>query len=261
MKIATYNVWNEESNFALRADRIIDEINRVGADIIGLQEVMPEFWTLLLEHVDYRHNLFHIIESRGDGLAFLSKYPLECSFFLNESAEFQHSLALNVTFRAEGKNFSVTNVHLPWDSPLAKERQIVAMNEFVNRQKSHIDFFLLLGDFNCGHSSSVHNFLIGEQSLLGCEVNPEWQDLAGIHAALNHYEVAPTLDFATNPRWKGNNTKYAPVTVDRIYWMDNCPNGDYRISNAGIFGTDVSPETGLAPSDHYGVVAEVEFTD
>ena len=49
--------------------------------------------------------------------------------------------------------------------------------------------------------------------------------------------------------------------VDRILFKDNADRGDYFILNVNIFGTDISPETGLAPSDHYGVIAEMDFTE
>ena len=243
----------------VRTEQLIHEIANIDADIIGLQEVMPDFWKELVAYVDYKHHAYKIIQQRGDGLAILSKYPFTSIFFLNDSDEFDNSFALNVLFEENGMKFSVTNVHLPCDSVLAREKQIVAINEHACRQKDQADFFLLLGDFNCSHSSSIHNFLLGEQTLLGCEANPVWFDLAEVHAALNDYGIMPTLDFATNPRWGAKNTKYIPVACDSIYLMDNAVKFDYDISNVSIFGTDVSSETGLAPSDHYGVLSEVTF--
>jgi hypothetical protein len=41
--------------------------------------------------------------------------------------------------------------------------------------------------------------------------------------------------------------------------MDNAKSIDWGIKNVGIFGTNISPNTGLSPSDHYGVLAEVDF--
>jgi len=261
MKIATYNVWNEKSNLSVRSEKLIQEIIKIDADIIGLQEVTEIFWEELLEHVDYEYHIFMKIQGRIDGLAFLSKYPFESSFFLHDNAEFHNSFALNVTLKEKEFNFSVINVHLPWDSIIARENQTLAINEYTNRQKEQFDYFILLGDFNCTLRSSVHNFLIGEQSLSGSEANPRYDDLASVHAVLNGYAVAPTLDFATNPRWKNNNTKFEPWVVDRILFADNAKYGDYYIKKVSIFGTDISPETGLAPSDHYGVLAEMDFTN
>jgi len=260
MKIATYNVWNETGNLDIRTEQLIQEINKADADIIGLQEVMPSFWENLKECIDYKYCIYRMFESRGDGLAVLSRYPFESDFFLYDSVEFQNSLALNVTFKTEGVNFSLTNVHLPWDSVIAKEKQTVAINEYARGQRETAQYFVLLGDFNCSSQSSVHNFLIGEQSLLGCEANPVWYDLAEVYASKNErYSIAPTLDFNSNPRWDGKDRKYVPVACDRVYLMDNAESGDWGIRCVGVFGTDVSSSTGLCPSDHYGVLTQVDF--
>ena len=258
MKIATYNIWNEKSNIAVRTEQLIQEIIRIDADIIGLQEVLPDFWEELIKLVDYKYHAYRLVPPANDGygLAFLSKYPLTSTFFLHDSAEFQNSFALNVTFSADGSNFSATNVHLPWDSVLAREKQIIAITNYINSQREELNFSILLGDFNCSDNSSVHRFLIREQSLSGCEAI--WDDIASEHAKINGYDVAPTLDFATNPRWK-YEAPYPGWVVDRI--LINGEYGDYKISNVSLFGTDISPETGLAPSDHYGVLANIDFTE
>lgn len=259
MKIATYNVWNDSNNIDVRTEQLIQEIINVDADIIGLQEVIPSFWETLIKHSGYIHQEYRIFKNRGDGLVFLCKYPFENSFFFYDNTEFQNSLAFNITFKVNGMNFSATNVHLPWDSIIAKEKQIVAVNEYANGQKDNIDFFILLGDFNCSYRSSVHGFLTGEQTLLNCEVNPIWNDFAEYHALRNNYNIVPTLDFSRNPRWGGNDNKQIPVACDRIYLMDNAKHFDYRVENVSIFGTSISPQTELSPSDHYGVLAEVGF--
>lgn len=260
MKIATYNVWNENKNIDIRAEQLIKEIDNVDADIIGLQEVSVDFWTKLISNIKYPHHVYFPYQGQNEGLAFLSKHSIGNQFFLNGSAEYDNSLALNIIFEVKGISFSVTNVHLPWDSALAKEKQIVAIDKYIHDQKDKAHFFILIGDFNCTLSSSVHHYLLGEQTLLGCEAKPYWNDLATAHAALNGYDIIPTLDFVTNPRWRGKNTNYVPDTCDRIYIMESF-NWDYefKLRNVNVFGKEVSPETGFAPSDHYGLLADVEF--
>jgi len=256
MKIATYNIWNEKSNIGIRTEQLIQEIIKIDADIIGLQEVLPGCWEKLVIATGYPYHSFHVFQDRGDGLAFLSKYPLESNCFFYNSAKLQNSCALNVTFTAQNFNFSVTNVHLPWNSVLAGEKQIVAINNYINTQREELNFSILLGDFNCSNNSSVHRFLMREQSLLGYETI--WDDIASEHAKLNGYDIPATLDFATNPRWK-DEPPYPGWVVDRI--LINGEYGHYEISNVNLFGTDISPETGLAPSDHYGVLADINFIE
>jgi endonuclease/exonuclease/phosphatase family metal-dependent hydrolase len=259
MKIATYNVWYP--NIDIRAEQLIEAINNIDADIVGLQEVPPVFYKKLIANVKYPHHAYILYDDKdGMGLAFLSKHSLYNQSSLLESIEFNNSIALNSILEVDGIKFSVTNVHLPWDSALAKEQQIVAIDKYIHSQKSNAHFFILLGDFNCTLNSSVHHYLLGDQTLLGCEANPYWNDLATAHAVLNGYDIVPTLDFVNNPRWRGKNTVYIPDVCDRIYIMESF-NWDYEFNlhDVNVFGKEVSPKTGYAPSDHYGLLAEVTF--
>jgi len=194
MRLATYNIWNDKKTIDRRLPQLIEEITAIDADIIGLQEVTQPVFDALAEGLGYVHHTYAMYqggeEGHGDaeGLALFSKFPMEDVFFLNTSAEYANSDALHVLLRAGGLALSVTNLHLPWDSALAKERQIAAIDRYIN------------------------------------------------------------------PRWTDNTTEI-PMTCDRILI---CAGGE-RLDNVGLFGTAISPETGLSASDHYGVLADVEF--
>ena len=101
MKIATYNIWNSES-LAVRAEQLIQEINSVSADIIGLQEVPSGFYEALIRGTNYAHNVFRAYQNDDEGLAFLSKYPIVEQYFLNRwhvpsiLPHFSNSFALNI---------------------------------------------------------------------------------------------------------------------------------------------------------------------
>lgn len=258
MKIATYNVWNENKGRGNRFNQLINEINSVDADIIGLQEVTTHFYNdFLIELTDYKFCEFRKYKEEDEGLAILSKFPFESCFFLKDCEEFAYSAAMNVLFKVDKLRFSFTNVHLPWDSAKAKEEQIVAIDKYIHLQKEQADYFIMLGDFNGGLNSSVHRFLLGEQTINGNESKPYWDELSSSFAELNGLPLKPTLDFVNNPRWEGKNTIYIPSVYDRIYMLDNW--FDKSLKSVRIFGTDVSPENNLSASDHYGVVAEVHF--
>ncbi|MCL2772722.1 MAG: endonuclease/exonuclease/phosphatase family protein [Oscillospiraceae bacterium] len=255
MRLATYNIWNETKGRGNRINQIVNEIASVNADIIGLQEVTEPTFNILTERLGYKYHTFAMYYDEDEGLAFFSKFPIDEVFFLNESAEYANSRALHALINADGSSFSTINLHLPWDSILEKEKQIVAIykyNQYANSKKDGVSQ-IIMGDFNCALTSSVHNYLIGEQSLSGREVNPYWDDLASNYAAINGLPNKATLDFQKNPRWRDNTTE-TPVIYDRIYVA-----GVSNIKNVDIFGTAISPETGLSASDHYGVFADVEF--
>ena len=81
MRIATYNVWNENKGIGNRHKQLIQEIRKVDADIIGLQEVTPYFFeNFLVQELEYPYHVFGKYTDEEEGLAILSKYPFEESF-------------------------------------------------------------------------------------------------------------------------------------------------------------------------------------
>ena len=256
MKIATYNIWNDENTLELRTKQILEEIRKVDADIIGLQEVSTNFYkNHLATESGYVHHSFMQYPGEEEGLAILSRYPLIFQEALFGREQYANSLAMNVFFMVEGVRFSLTNVHLPWDSVGKREQQILAVDRHLKEQNA--DFHILLGDFNGDIGSSVDRFLCGDRTLHGCEANPPWNDLARAFAARMGEAVKPTLDTVNNPRWAGKKSIYAPEVMDRIYIRDHWY--EMELESVQLFGTEVSKVTGYAASDHYGVVAEVNF--
>lgn len=256
MKIATYNIWNDEATLELRAKQIIKEVHKVNADIIGLQEVSTEFYNnYLVKESGYVHHVFMQYPGEEEGLVILSKYPLIFLEALYQREDYANSMAVNTFFMVDGVRFSLTNVHLPWDSVGKREHQILAIDRHLREQNA--DFHILLGDFNSDIGSSVDRYLVGDQTLHGYEANPCWNDLAVACAARIGEPVHVTLDTVHNPRWAGKKTIYAPKVMDRIYirnhWFET------KLESVQVFGTEISKKTGYAASDHYGVVAEVNF--
>lgn len=254
MRIATYNVWNDDRGGRARREQLVHEIETVNADVIALQEVRPEQFRDDLAGL-YPHAVFRVYAGEDEGLAILSRHPIHETTWLHELPEHGCSAALNVLIDCGNRRVSVTNLHLPWDSALEKEKQIVAIDRFIHGQEA--DVHILLGDFNGSTNSSVHRFLTGEQTLLGCEARPYWYELSSAFAATHGQPLPPTLDFLHNPRWGGRNTTEIPIAADRVYVMLREGTDDLR--RVWRFGMDVSPESGLAASDHYGLAAEIRF--
>ncbi len=262
MRIATYNVWNENKGVGNRFNQLIEEIRTINADVIALQEITQSFFdNFLVEESGYKYCEFRQYRDENEGLAILSKYPFKHCYFLNTSEEYNYSAALNVIFEVGDLRFSFTNIHLPWASAIVKEKQIVAIDKYIHLQEKNdeADFFIMLGDYNGEYNSSIHRYLLGEQTIDGNESNRYWYELISVYCELNHLPIPPTLDFPNNPRWAGSNTRtiYSPSTVDRIYMMDNW--NDVKLNNVETFGKSISPQTGLCPSDHYGVYADIDF--
>jgi len=256
MKIATYNIWNDDRD---RTTQLIQTIETLDADVIGLQEVTSRFYAAYQKvQTRYAHCVYHQYPGEDEGLALFSKFPIHSSCNLFDD-NVGNSRAINVQLVVGESLLSVTNLHLPWDSALEKERQICVIDRFIHTQLEACGLMVLLGDFNGGMGSSVHRYLVGDQSLLDQEANPYWDELATGNAALTGETIRATLDTITNPRWRGSRTAYPPTVMDRIYTLENTC--DLSLESLSLFGTEISQENGLAPSDHYGVVAEVTIKE
>ncbi len=260
MKIATYNIWNENKGVGDRCRLIMDEILRVGADVIALQEITPDFYGNFLSPLpEYPFSRFGKYSGEEEGLAVLSKYPIDDSTFLHEDESYSNACALNVIISADGLKISLTDVHFPWDSIIAKEEQIVSVNRFCRNQlESRLaDYLEVIGEIKFVIKSIPHLYKTGQHTLSGQEAKPYWYEVSSVYAAIHGHELQPTLDCVNTPRWKGKPATYAPENFDRIYVL-NVRNG-YRFESVEVFGTEVEPATGLCPSDHYGVSAEIKF--
>lgn len=250
MKIVTYNIWDDKRGWPGRLEQICYEIKNQNADIICLQDVPDEEHCKLFADkcgYDFYYYAKYIDTCE---LAILSKLP-----FVKEYS-FSEAIIVNVQV---GKNIlEVINVHLPWDSVLSCEKQVIAL---VNEnKKSKANYSIFCGDFNSDEGSSVQNFLLGKQSLYGEEAVPYWEDLAIVNRDITGIEPKATLDLSSNTRWKDHGYKECAGTrVDLIFLKNSYPKPSPKLKAFYLFGKEVSPITGYCASDHYGVLAELDF--
>lgn len=262
VRVATYNIWNNIRKDGVgqeeRAAHLLHEIHAIRADMIGLQEVTEHFFLKYLSQVSYfPYHTFCKYKGEEEGLAILSRYAPKESFFLHTSPEYAESNALNVIVKVGNVRISLTNLHLPWDSVRRQEKQITMIDQYIHSQKEKADFFVLLGDFNGNMNSSVNRFLLGDQTIDGAESNPYWNDLQSGYCIRKGIPLTATLDFIGNPRWRGENTISVPMVADRIYVMESW--NKIAMNELAIFGTEVFQDNNMCASDHYGIVAQLQF--
>lgn len=259
MKIATYNIWNSESGMPARLDYIIAEICKVNADIICLQEVAGwEMAEKIADEAEYPYCLFSNYPGEEEGLCILSRLPLEeKEAWLSEERGvwLGDAKAIHCICLWGEKRILVANVHLPWDSVAERERQIVEVIAAIDEKQ--YDYAYLAGDFNCSERADVQRFLTGECILRDRESKPCWYDLALSYAELTGTEAECTLNFRENPRFQ-NNTIELNARFDRILLRNPYPCDFPVLKECSVFGQTVYEDIGLAASDHYGVVVEVE---
>ncbi len=247
MRIATYNIWDSDAGMPMRFQQLIGEIIGVKADIICLQEVSSyekhNTFSSLCGY-DYSH------WQAQAGLSILSRYPID------RSTDFEYGTSAYI--QLEDKALLAINVHLPWEKASLREKAIVNIVDNIASIKA--DYTLLMGDFNSSENSSIHRFLTNEQSLLGADAY--YFDLAGVSAELSGTNTLATLNFRENPRWgivEAKNTIEVNQRFDWILLKNPYPVELPELKKCVLFGTEISKETGLAASDHYGIMVEIDF--
>jgi len=247
MKIATYNIWDSDMGMPIRFRCLIDQVNRMNADIICLQEVSDiekhHSFSKLCRY-DYSH------WQTQAGLSILSKYPID------KTDDFEYGTSAYI--QLENKTLLIINIHLPWERASLREKAIVNIIENTTNIKA--DYTLLLGDFNSSENSSIHRFLTNEQSLLGSDAY--YFDLAEAFAEMSGTKTLATLNFRENPRWGITEPKNTIEVNQRFDWIllkNPYPTELPKLKNCILFGTEMIKEINLAASDHYGVMVEIEF--
>ena len=232
MKIATYNIWNSESGMPYRIKYIVNEIKLINADVICLQEVSSrKLAEGIAANADYPYWYFDNYPDNEEGLCIMAKMPfLECETWIGEAN------AIYCSFFYNSQKIAVVNVHLPWDSVLIREHQIIKIVNAVD--KKTYDYVYMAGDFNC-------------------VALPCWFDLASAYAEITDKKAENTLDFRKNPRFKGNTVE-TNSRFDRILLQNTYPQQFPVLSRCNVFGTAIYEDIALAASDHYGVVVEME---
>ena len=258
MRIATYNVWKSDIGMPARVKHIIESISNANADIIGFQEMTSCVWTSIIHEMNPPFYCFYEYENDDEGLAFISKYPIENTYFLNMQRE-NKSDALFILVKANAQRIGIANFHLTWDSALKREHEIVNLEKYMCDQYALNDYQIILGDMNCNEQSNVYHFLHGDQSLLNEVCVPSWIDLGTVKCT-DHDGLTGkyTVDYQNNPRWKKEKVFLSPVTYDRIFLR--CKYSP-TISKKFIFGEKVYNETGYSASDHYGVCVDFDMSN
>lgn len=252
MKLATYNIWNAEDGMPARREAIRQEILDVGVDLICLQEIADKKMAeTITAQTGFDSVFFATYENEDEGLCIASKLPFD-----KKESWLHDANAIYADFYHQGRKIGIVNLHLPWDSVRERERQIARIVTRINEQE--LDAAFLLGDFNCSETSDVHRYLKGECLLSGKEANPRWYDLAETYAEISDMAAESTLNFRENPRFQ-NNTIETNERFDRILLRNTYPEEFPVLKQCILFGKTIYEDIKCSASDHYGVMAEIEF--
>jgi len=256
MKIASYNIWNSEINFEARLNLLVKVLLELELDIIALQEVKnEEVVKLIAWGIGLKHYCWQPYSDCEEGLAIISKYPMTFNWNnWDKVMDFHNTGVINVSMKIGDVRVGITNVHLDYKRALYREIEIVNAIKKIEDRESN-DYEIILGDFNTYPNSSIHNYLIGSQSLY--QHCTSWIDLYDSYSIRANYNKAVTIDFYNNPRWDDEYTLDVPGRFDWILLQNPYPKEYPKLVEYKLIGDNRI--NGITPSDHYGVFCNLNL--
>lgn len=250
IKILTLNTWQEKGPWRERWELIFAGLKFVLPDIIGFQEVFNMEWA---EEIQKRSGYPYLIKSgQNSGLIFLSKYPAivsECITFKAKSPSESYSrYAHYALFQVGNKRLAGFNTHLSWlqkddDIRLAQCRELMSFARKKSRA-GWLGLFLRYPAFMVGDFNSASN----KPSIQA--VQKVWEDT---YAVVNPGQSGLTWDYR-NPQAERARDHMPERRIDYI-WTRGLK-GRAKRSEVVFNQPDAN---GTYPSDHFGVVTEIEL--
>lgn len=158
IRIAAYNLWASDRLFVERLDAACDELSRIAPGVLALQEVRPSIPghasnTPVASRISSLTGLPNLVTSPlaaggTDGPALLSAFPLTTIPLPSDTPNVLLGYAARAFLTVDSVKLAMTNVHLDWHSIASRERQIVAVMDWIDATGELDRHEVLLGDFN-----------------------------------------------------------------------------------------------------------------
>lgn len=242
LRAATYNVLfdsfaRHHLDEGIRHATIFGELEELGADIIALQEVEPSFLTALLRQSWVRRGYFvsdgpSATSVTPHGQLILSRWPMRCA--MHKFSKQKRVIFADICF--EDRPLQVAAIHLTSSrAKNAKEKRGEQIERLLALTRSAPDV-MILGDFNLTRGEHSSTFEIDGFVDAWKATHPEERGL--------------TFNTDTNPTAALTASGDQRARFDRIL----C-----KLTHGGAAEVEHFAHRrrigGLAPSDHYGIVA------
>ena len=262
LSVLTLNVWNRQGPWPERLRLIRAQLTALAPDIVGLQEILHHDQ----EPVDQAREIadglgYHAVFSSawhiGGGLQFgnaiLSRRPIADAknFQLPGEASEETRALLYALVDAPCGKVPVFNTHLNWKfhHGAVRERQVAFIVERVHELAPAGQGFppILMGDFNAEPDADEIRFLRGLASRGGRSVY--FADCFGLVGEGDGFTYARSNDYAAKLREPNRRIDYIFVRGP-----------DRELRGEPLLARVVCDraESGVFPSDHYGVYAEIQ---
>ena len=288
LRVVTLNLWGLSAPLDRRLALAISQLRQLDADVICLQEVRPlggidgpttahTLGDALGMHVEYRATMHWAGTSSGspagsEGLAILTRSEPTHAVFnpLPNARPAEGRGLLSVLVNVEHGPIWVHTTHLHYrlDDGMAREAQVLAVDEFVRRCGRDNDSApqILCGDFNATPDSDEIRFLRGLTTLQQDDngVRTHFQD-----AWLRLYREPERGDGPTQGiTWSSDNEQTRPLRsldidrrIDYIFVTSRKRDGRASVLRCQVVLTEREGEgsAAICASDHYGVLAEIQI--
>lgn len=270
LRVVTLNLWGEHVPLAGRLDAAAEGLMALAPDVVLLQEVragdgLPNTAAQLGKRLS-GYSMTYAVATRGapgtwgkgsgmgeEGLAILSRPEIRESRHraLPEARRAERRILLSARLDVGGHSVWCHTTHLHWrlKDGAARERQVLAIDEVLANNEEGPQ--ILGGDFNAAPDSDEIRFLCGRHSLEGRRTY--YQDA---FARLRPGERGWT--------WAQRNPSTAWLAwleldrrIDYLFVTAEKRDGRGRVHDARVV-LDGPGSNGVWPSDHFGVMVDVE---
>jgi len=257
LRVATLNLWNVSEPYAARTALVREQLSRLAADVVGLQEVFDSPPSGIRQaHELAADDGYHVVLAaeapRQGGMicnAVLSRYPIvghEVRALPHRDGDFVRSALRADLALPEGLlHFFCTHLSYRADESCKREGQVLALEEFVREASRELPR-VIVGDFNADPDSTEMRFLTGKASIAGKSA---------------YYQDAAAITGAASPTWSARNP-YTEVYGEGDRRIDYVLVSHARSDRTGMVHScrrvfDHPSAEGVFPSDHFGVFAEI----
>src|SRR3990167_4006666 len=253
LSFVTYNVWFSEQQWEIRAKALIGLLKRKNADVVCLQEVVPNFAKFLMENQFIREN--YIVSDPSGwktitpyGLLILAKINLGVKKFTSvmlPSNMGRRYLTCEIQL-GENRKCKVATSHL--ESLANAEFRSEQLKNFIypDLQQSNTDFQIFMGDSNfCTFTSEFSDNVLAPDYMK--DVWKGFYPEASLSESRTMVEEALCIDRVLVSK------NIQPVAIERIGMEAICYDDAHE--NYGL--PDFQPS--VVPSDHCGLYSVVNF--
>jgi endonuclease/exonuclease/phosphatase family metal-dependent hydrolase len=268
LRVLTLNVWNREGD-PRRAELINRELRRLDPDLVALQEAPADRMEALLAGTKlHRTHQGEVAAEppgaeRSGGNAVASRWPhqvLEAlDLRLADAPDVPWlTLAVAVPLPGEGELlFIATTTSYRLDAESARERQVVMLTDLDARHRRPLPT-VIAGDFTTTPEAACIRYLTGKQSLSGRSVHyhDAWEVAGDRPGYTWTFENANTSSGTAVDSYTGQPRQRRRFDYVFVGSRVAHPDTYARVEAASL--AFHRPADGVWPSDHYGVLVDLE---